>query len=261
MTAPTVTNGTDRAVALPSTVLGVEQEYKWRLEADLFGATAPTLADLERAVPHPAEAPRDGAFRHTQSTLYFDDGWWLTEHRIALRATVNPGAAKDIAWLGVKQTIAWQDGCRDSLEVNERIEPKGIAAELRNRRSLPVTYVLRLFGQAPFGVTPRSHTPDSPSLAPTAFAVVIQNRHKLFFRTRDDMQLQLTFDIAEFRALPDGESVTMHWLEVENNTADLRARHALNLWAHDITQWLGRQPAEYSKSELAAEMAGWRKSG
>src|SRR5690606_38472250 len=157
------------------------------------------------------------------------DDWRLVEDHVTLRATVNPGSASEVAWIGVKQTIAWEDGCRDSLEVSERIAPLGISRELETQASLPLRYVSRLIRRP---------------IRPVQYACAIQTRYKLFFRTRNDAQLQLTFDAAEFRPLAGegGGSVPASWLEIENNNRDLRARRELEAWAADISTALGRRP-------------------
>jgi hypothetical protein len=235
--------GLSTGLAAPVLVLGVEQEYKWRIDArDLFGTDRPDLDDLARVLPAPDTSQEELRFQHTQSSIYFDDNWHLTRDRVTLRATVNPGRAKDVSWLGIKQTIRWEDGCRDSLEVNERVAPGSISQEIRDRRALPLTYACRLAGRP---------------IVPSAYACVVQHRHKLFYRDQNQMLLQLTFDISEFRVLPDGERALTTWLEVENNTADLRARDALTAWANEITDRLGHQPTGMAKSEIAARMAGW----
>jgi hypothetical protein len=228
---------------LPATVIGVEQEYKWRLPArGLAGNPRPTLDELEQAIPAPAESERVLRFRHTQSTIYFDDRWQLAANGITLRAIVNPGEIKDIAWLGIKQTIRWEHGCRDSLEIGERMSARSVGHEVRDGTTLPMTYLRRQLG---------------PAVQPTAYAAVAQQRHKLFYVDRDGVQLFVTFDISEFRVLPQSETTLTYWLEIENNDRELGARHALDRWAHALSERLETAPSKEAKAELAATLAGW----
>jgi len=227
----------------PSTVIGVEQEYKWRLGAQgLFDGRKPELDELAAAVPAPERSVPEMRFRHVQSTIYFDDRWQLTERQVALRATVNPGTIKRVAWLGVKQTIRWEAGCRDSLELGSRLAARDIGREVRDEQSLAPAYARRLVG-AP--ITPR------------AYASVVQHRHKIFYRDSDNVLLQVTYDVSEFKALPDGATRLTYWLEIENNVREPRARQALDRWAAVVSQRLGVAPGNQAKSEIAAEMAGW----
>lgn len=226
----------------PGIVIGVEQEYKWRLGDDgLFGNRQPTLDDLAAAVPAPEDAVPESRFQHTQSTLYFDDRWQLTDRQIALRATINPGTIKRVAWLGVKQTLRWENGCRDSLEIGGRLAAKDIGRGVRDPQSPAVAYAQRLLGVA---------------LEPDVFASVIQHRHKVFYRNGAGTLLQVTFDRAEFKALPDGQPQVTYWLEIENNARDLHARQALERWATAVSERVGAPPGTRSKAEVAAEMSG-----
>lgn len=233
----------DDATLLPGLQIGVEQEYKWRLTpSDLIDADEITLAALQSAVPAPDGGVLSQSFRHTQSTIYFDDQWALADARMALRATINPGLARDVSWLGAKQTVAWRDGCRDALEVSERISPKAISGELVDQRTVPLQYIARICGRAP---------------QLSAYAYIVQHRHKLMFSVGDGWLLQVSFDVAATRLMGGGATETGRWLEIENNSSDLRARHALNRWASELSDHLGHAPVDQSKSEYAAMMAGW----
>jgi hypothetical protein len=147
-----------------------------------------------------------------------------------------------VSWLGIKQTLWWEAGCRDSLELAGRLNAKDIGREIRNGQSMTMGYARRLLGKP---------------VEPDAYASVIQLRHKIWYRNNDQMILQITFDIADFRILPDGELERTYWLEIENNNPDLRARQVLDRWAIAVSERLGAEPARQAKSELAAEMAGW----
>lgn len=245
MTSPTALADFDPEVddVPPGIVMGVEQEYKWRLGDDgLFGNPQPTLDDLAAAVPPPDDAAPESRFQHTQSTLYFDDRWQLTDRQIALRATINPGTIKRVSWLGIKQTLRWEDGCRDSLELGGRLAAKDIGREVRNPQAPALAYAHRLLGFA---------------IEPTVFASVIQHRRKVFYRNSAGTLLQVTFDRAEFKALPDGQPVVSYWLEIENNARELQARLALDRWARAVSERVGAAPATTAKAELAAELSGW----
>ncbi|MFF5052233.1 hypothetical protein ACFY1S_03480 [Micromonospora sp. NPDC000663] len=249
MTSPTALvdfdPGTDDVP--PGIVIGVEQEYKWRLGDDgLFGNLQPTLDDLAAAVPPPDDAVEESRFQHTQSTLYFDDRWQLTDRQIALRATINPGTIKRVSWLGVKQTLRWENGCRDSLELGGRLAAKDIGREVRNPQSPALAYAHRLLGVA---------------LEPDVFASVVQHRRKVFYRTSVNSLLQVTFDRAEFKALPDGQPQITYWLEIENNGREMHARAALERWATSVSERVGAPPATRAKAEVAAELAGWTRRG
>jgi hypothetical protein len=223
--------------------IGVEQEYKWRLPEDgLQGNREPKLGDLAVALPLPHNSQIENRFQHTQSTVYFDDEWQLSAHGVALRATVNPGTIRRVSWLGVKQTLWWENGCRDSLEISGRLDAKNIGDEIRNEKSMMLGYINRMLGK---------------QIAPDPFAVVVQRRHRIFYRNNDGILLQLTFDVSDFQILPDRRPHRTYWLEIENNNPDPRARAALTQWAGPVSERLGAEPASQAKSELAAELAGW----
>lgn len=227
----------------PGVSIGVEQEYKWRLPDDgLRGNCRLGLDDLATALPPPVNSRIEMRFQHTQSTIYFDDQWQLAAHQFALRAIVNPGTIKRVSWLGIKQTLWWENGCRDSLELGGRVDAKNIGDEVRNGRSMVATYVSRVLGKP---------------VAPDPFAVVVQHRHKIFYRNCDGMLLQLTFDVSDFQILPNRRSRRTYWLEIENNNRDPRARAALTRWSEPMSERLEAKPARQAKSEVAAELAGW----
>lgn len=231
----------------PETLIGVEQEYKWRLPEDgLGGNRQPTLHYLADALPPPDNSQIEMRFQHTQSTVYFDDQWELSARGIALRAIVNPGTIRRVSWLGVKQTLWWENGCRDSLELGERLDAKNLGDEVRSGKSIALTYLKRVLGK---------------QISPDPFAVIIQHRHKIFYRNNEGVLLQLTFDVSDFRILPDHGAQRTYWLEIENNDNDPRARVALTQWAGPVSERLGAEPASLAKSELAAELAGWVSAG
>src|SRR6266536_6720375 len=140
MSRPLTVDEVDRTMAaLPQVQIAVEQEYKWRVDPEEFlGTDHPSPAALERVLPLPPGAVVVGRFRHVMSSIYFDDHWCLTGHRLALKAQVNPGPFRNVCWLVAKQTIAWVDGCRDALEVSARVPPGQVRQALRDRAVLPL---------------------------------------------------------------------------------------------------------------------------
>jgi hypothetical protein len=238
----------DLAMAdLPDVQVAVEQEYKWRVDARQFlGTDDPDPQALRRVLPLPPGASVVSAFRHIQSSIYFDDEWRLNEKGLALKALVNPGAFRNVSWLQAKQTISWVAGCRDSLEVSARVRPQDIHTAVRDGGLLPVRYLTRLCGG---------------ELRLDAYAATTQERNKVHLRTEEGVLFQATFDVSRTRSLPGGEPLVETWLEIEGTSSDLRPRGQLDAWARTLTDRLGVEPDDISKPAAAARLAGWSGRG
>jgi hypothetical protein len=244
MAQPLTVAEVDQAMSdLPRLLVGVEQEYKWRVTPrELLGTDEPSPQALERVLPLPPGAAVVSRFRHAMSSIYFDDDWYLAAHGLALKAQINPGPFANVCWLAAKQTISWVDGCRDSLEISERITPGAISAELTGRATLPLRH---LDGQCRRPITYR------------AYATTTQIRHKVHLHTQAGVLFQATFDVATTRLLPDGGSTTDTWLEIESTSSELRPRGQLDAWARQLSEAIGRAPDQESKPQHAAALAGW----
>jgi hypothetical protein len=244
MAQPLTVAEVDRAMSgLPTVLVGVEQEYKWRVDPrEYLGTPEPSPQALERVLPLPPGATVVSRFRHAMSSIYFDDDWYLAAHGLALKAQINPAQFRNVCWLAAKQTISWLDGCRDSLEISERISPDAIHAELTSRRTLPLRHL------------------DSQCRRPVtyeAYATTTQVRHKVHLHIASGALFQATFDVATTRLLPDGGTTTETWLEIESTSSELRPRGELDAWARQLTEAIGREPDQESKPQHAAELAGW----
>jgi hypothetical protein len=244
--APVTVDEVAAAVAgLPTTRVGTETEYKWLIGTEsVFGNTdAVGLAQLCEVVPRPADATADTPFTHTQSSVYFDTGWRLAEQGLTLKVIVNHGVFSKVCWICAKHTVSWVDGCRDSLEISERVAPEDIRRVITERSALPMRYVER-----------HCH----PGVELTPYATATQVRHKLPYHTADGALLQLSFDVVTNRLLDGGPTRTDRWVEIETSHSDLKARRALIGWSGAVTGFLGIEPHQVSKPAQAARDAGWR---
>ena len=245
MAQPLTVAEVDQAMSdLPRVLVGVEQEYKWRVDPrEFLGTAQPSPQALERVLPLPGGASVASRFRHAMSSIYFDDDWYLAAHGLALKAQINPGQFRNICWLAAKQTISWAGGCRDSLEISERIPPEDIHTELTRRATLPLRH---LDGQC--------RRPVSYE----AYATTTQVRHKVHLHIASGTLFQATFDVATTRLLGgSGATTTETWLEIESTSSELRPRAELDAWARQLTQAIGREPDQESKPQYAAALAGW----
>jgi hypothetical protein len=226
----------------PRTRVGSEQEYKWLIGADQFGGVQTPGLVQALELPRPAGVALDGPFSHTQSSVYLDDDWRLSAQQITAKILVNYGAYRNVAWVCAKQTVAWTEGCRDSLEISERVDTADIAAVVAQRSTIALGYIARL-------------VPEAASLKP--YATATQVRHKVPVRTSDGAALQLSLDVSTTKTLADGGSETDVWVEIETSHSDLYSRRALIEWADLLSDHLGRRPHEVAKPERAAVRAGW----
>ena len=244
MAQPLTVAEVDEAMSgLPRILVGVEQEYKWRVDPlEYLGTDQPSPQALERVLPLPPGASVASRFRHAMSSIYFDDDWHLAAHGLALKAQVNPRQFRNVCWLAAKQTISWVDGCRDSLEISERIAPEDIHGELTRHATLPLRH---LDGQCRRPVNYE------------AYATTTQVRHKVHLHVASGSLFQATFDVATTRLLPGGSTTTETWLEIESTSSELRPRGQLDAWARQLTEAIGREPERESKPQHAAALAGW----
>ncbi len=233
----------DRVMAeYPRTRVGTEQEYKWLVDPVVVtGAATPGLAET-CLLPVPAGMTTETPFSHTQSSVYFDCDWQLTSHQVTLKALVNYGLYSNVSWICAKQTVAWIDGCRDSLEVSERIDAKDLGDIIRQRSTIALQYLDRLL-------------PGATALAP--FATCTQVRHKVPVRTSDGALMQLSLDLCTTKAFDPATTSADTWIEIETSHSDLQSRRALNEWAEMLNDRLGIEPHSVSKPEHAASQAGW----
>ncbi|WP_433493634.1 hypothetical protein ACQP26_19685 [Micromonospora sp. CA-248089] len=227
---------------LPTTRVGTEMEYKWLLDLDSFPQIdgEDVLSRLQDLVPPPAGMKLGSPFVHTQSSVYFDDDWLLTERDLTLKIIVNHGSFSNVSWICAKQTISWIDGCRDALEISERITPGEATQIIRSHAALPIDYIDRQCGKR-------------VNLQP--YATATQVRHKLPFHGPDGSILQLTFDRTTNRSLASEETCQDTWIEIETPHSDLRSRGGLIGWAAAMTELLQKSPHQMSKSEREARRA------
>jgi hypothetical protein len=246
MAQPLTVAEVDRAMSdLPRVLVGVEQEYKWRVDpVEFLGTAQPSPQALERVLPLPPGTSAVSRFRHAMSSIYFDDDWYLAEHGLALKAQVNPRQFRNVCWLAAKQTISWVDGCRDSLEISERIAPEDIHRELSARATLPLRH---LDGQCRRPVTYE------------AYATTTQVRHKVHLRTGGGTLFQATFDVASTTLIGGNAEAasTEMFLEIETTSSELRPRGQLDAWARQLSEVIGHEPEQESKPQRAAALAGW----
>ncbi|NRQ37371.1 hypothetical protein HII36_36875 [Nonomuraea sp. NN258] len=232
--------------ALPDRRVGTEQEYKWLIDpVEVFGTDTPGLPEA-LSLPIPEDVTAETPFTHTQSSIYFDDRWQLAANDLAVKLLINYGAYRNLSWICVKQTVAWVGGCRDCLEISERVDVRDVNRVMAERTTIPLAYAARL-------------VPGASNLTP--YATAVQLRHKVPLRTRYGTVFQLSLDLVTTRSLADGARATSTWIEIETSGSDLPSRKALDDWAELLGDRLPGPPYEMSKPVRAARQAGWLPAG
>lgn len=217
--------------------IGVEHEYKWLLRGE---------HKLD-AVPPPPGYHSAEQWESVQRNLYFDDSaGGLTEADVSMTLVLF----SDAAWLTCKDTLQFEGGRRDALEVEQRLDRGQLATALQDTHLLPLQYLRR-----------RGHR--EPLLT---YATAHQRRWKVRFVSDDDRVLALSLDTVLFRPArltnsSDQRSAEQpahatQWLEVETDRLD-EAVVDLDRWAGDITAALDSPPFLLSKPRYAAKSQGW----
>jgi hypothetical protein len=217
-------------------IVGVEHESKWALDHDLAAADplrwldSPPVRENLTGLTEPRTA--------TQSLLYLDDaGRSLTAAGHSLRISANQGEQAGIGWLGVKQTVAWEDR-RDALEISERVDPKQLATVLAEGKALPLRHLQSMgLVRGPLETV----------------GITSQRRFKRFGKLDGGHDCVFSVDLVEFRR-PDGEITPIGryaCLEVEVNTSSLNCLQALDAFCAALDTWLGSPRESLTKAQLA----------
>ncbi|MFF3068831.1 hypothetical protein [Kitasatospora sp. NPDC057936] len=241
---------------MPVSAVGVEYEYKWRVDA-LADGWAPEEPERGDAIVEeilrsaaPALGGEHGEL-HTfaQSALYFDTAAWdLAERNLSLAGLVNYGAMTGTGWLVLKETVRWAGHRRDALEVAESLDTRELAKAMTEGQAEPLRRASQRLGN------------PLPELVP--FGKVVQRRRKVLWRLGEGLALGLTLDSSRLSATgtqADAGTPTW-WFEIEANSGDQRALNALAHLASAADTVLGSAPSHTTKPQLAARIAGWQGS-
>ncbi|MET8298877.1 CYTH domain-containing protein [Streptomyces sp. NPDC005180] len=233
--------------------VGIEYEYKWRVDAAAEGWAAehPESGDhLVRAVLEKA-APVLGGERgephtFTQSALYLDTAaWQLSDSGLSLAALVNYGAMTGTGWLVLKETVRYAGDRRDALEVAERIPTSEISRAVADGTAAPLRRLAQRLGPVLGDITP--------------YGKAVQRRRKVLWRLGDGLILGITLDSSRLTALGGhADQGTPHWwFEIEANSGDTRALDALEELAAAVTGVFGAAPDRETKPQATARLSGW----
>lgn len=234
-------------------VVGVEYEYKWRVDhvADGWDAERPESGDhLVRAVldaAAPALAGEVGEL-HTfaQSALYFDSPTWqLNDSGLSLAALVNYGAMSGTGWLVLKETVRYEGDRRDALEVAEQIPTGEIARAVTRNDGAPLSRLRRRLGSGLGELSP--------------YGKAVQRRRKAVWRLGDGLILGITLDSSRLTSLGGraDEGAPCWWFEIEANSSDTRALSALDELAAAVTKIFAAPPDHQTKPQATARLSGW----
>ncbi|MFJ8982609.1 hypothetical protein [Streptomyces sp. NPDC102282] len=236
-----------------ASVVGVEYEYKWRVDAvaEDWKAEHPESGDhLIQAVLN-AAAPKLGGEHgapHTfaQSALYFDTpSWQLNKSGLSLAALVNYGAMTGTGWLVLKETVRYAGRRRDALEIGDSMSTGEFASAVARGDAAPLQRLRRRFDSAPEGLAP--------------YGRAVQRRRKVLWRLGDGIMLGLTLDSTKLT--PSAASLemgTQHWwFEIEANSSDSRALAALDDLAAEAAVVFHAEPVDETKPQVAARLSGW----
>lgn len=236
----------------PSAV-GVEYEYKWRVDAaaESWGAEHPESGDaLIRTVLETAGPALGGGFGelHTfaQSALYFDTtSWQLNDSGLSLAALVNYGAMSGMGWLVLKETVRYAGDRRDALEVAEPVPTSEISQAITRGSAAPLQRLSQRLG------------PGLGDLVP--YGKAVQRRRKVLWRLGDGLILGITLDSSRLAPLGGhADEGTPHWwFEVEANSGDTRALSALDELAAAVAKVFGTAPDHETKPQATARLSGW----
>jgi hypothetical protein len=237
----------------PSALVGVEYEYKWRVDhaAADWDAEHPERGDhLVRAVLDTAAKSLTGEVGelHTfaQSALYFDTpSWRLNDTGLSLAALVNYGAMTGTGWLVLKETVRYAGDRRDALEVAERVPTQEISRAVTRGATAPVERLHRRLGTG------------LDELAP--YGKAVQRRRKVMWRLGDGLVLGLTLDSSRLTPLGGraDEGAAHWWFEVEANSSDTRALDALDVLAEAVAEVFAAAPDHETKPQATARLSGW----
>jgi hypothetical protein len=237
----------------PPSAVGVEYEYKWRVDATAAGwdAERPESGDrLVRAVLDTAAPSLGGEFGelHTfaQSALYFDTAsWQLNEAGLSLAALVNYGAMTGAGWLVLKETIRYAGDRRDALEVAEPLPTSEISQAVTRRNGAPLERLYRRLGQ------------DLGELFP--YGKAVQRRRKVLWRLGDGLILGITLDSTRLTPLGGraDAGTPCWWFEIEANSSDTRALSALDELAAAVDKVFEASADHETKPQATARLSGW----
>jgi len=244
MTQP---SGEDTA---PRTELGLEFEYKWRVDDVVQGAdpTSPETADplLTGWIDQVAAelgAEQGKLYTLVQSSLHFDTpDRLLLRNGLNLRALINYGGLKGTGWLVLKETVRWCAGRREALEFGEMMPHQVFAQRVRTRDCAPVDRLHnRLLAEDPLELAP--------------FVRLVQRRRKMTMTLPSGFPLPITLDTTQSWPVDDeaAEPVFHWWFEAEVNTSDSRAISELDRLATMVSGLLGSRPVRRTKPEFLAE--------